>query len=310
MPSFFRRAAYHLLPLCLLTVFLGGSAGQAVLPSGSTFRSNVNEVRLTFLATDRNDHVLANIQSSDFAIVDQSYVVRSFRSFRPVIYSGLNLAILVDTSGSIGSRFARETASLLKLTTAMAGLPNQSVVVLTFRGTRPEVLCETDCSRLNLTLQPQQIAIGGPTPLFDSLVLASRSLSGKNGNNSRRALVVFSDGEDTISLRSLAEVKDEILAADVTIYAVDESPAPHLHPGTLTLRELAASTGGRYFRGEDDNSDLADILLEDFRSAYSVSYKLPTVANGFHLVRILPTHDRDLQFHCRRGYYYPSPAGD
>jgi hypothetical protein len=48
-----------------------------------------------------------------------------------------------------------------------------------------------------------------------------------------------------------------------------------------------------------------DAVLEDARASFTVTYKLPNRAPGFHLVRILPTHDLHLQFRCRRGYYYP-----
>jgi hypothetical protein len=84
------------------------------------------------------------------------------------------------------------------------------------------------------------------------------------------------------------------------------SAPPHLYPGTLVLRSLAFNTGGRYFPVEVGSAKVLDSILEDFHATYTVAYKLPSHAAGFHLVRILPTHNLGLQFHCRRGYYYPS----
>jgi hypothetical protein len=38
-----------------------------------------------------------------------------------------------------------------------------------------------------------------------------------------------------------------------------------------------------------------------------VTYHLPNHSSGFHQVRILPTHNLNLQFRSRSGYYFPDP---
>ena len=107
-------------------------------------------------------------------------------------------------------------------------------------------------------------------------------------------------------MESFTSAIDAALDNDVAIYGVDVSKPPHSAPGTLVLRNLAANTGGRYFPVEAGSDKVLDSILEDFHAAYTVAYKLPRHTTGFHLVRILPTHNLGLQFHCRRGYYYPS----
>lgn len=101
---------------------------------------------------------------------------------------------------------------------------------------------------------------------------------------------------------------DAALDNDVAIYCVDVSKRPHSAPGTLVLRSFAANTGGAYFPIEAGTPKVLAAILEDFHATYTVAYKLPSYAAGFHQVRILPTHNLGLQFHCRRGYYYPSNA--
>ena len=149
------------------------------------------------------------------------------------------------------------------------------------------------------------VSSGGQTPLYDSIVLTSCLLARRSDVHTRKILILFSDGVDTISVNSLNDAIDSALQGDVAIYTVDVSDAPHVYPGTLVMRGLAANTGGRYFPLESGASKVLDAILEDFHSTFTVAYKLPTHAAGFHLVRILPTHDPTLQFHCRRGYYYP-----
>ena len=82
-----------------------------------TLRSSVSEVQVTFSTTDQNNRVMANIQPSDFAIVDQDLVVREFRSFTRSEYTRLDVALLIDASGSITPQFRQELSNVVQLIT-------------------------------------------------------------------------------------------------------------------------------------------------------------------------------------------------
>lgn len=273
-----------------------------------TFRSNVTEVRVTFSTTDQNNRVIATVQPSDFAIVDQDLVVREFRSFTRSEYARLDVAVLVDASGSTAPQFRRELSNVVQLIAKSEpdAVPDQSLSVVSFRDLKPTVVCDGNCRALSTAAQFPVVASGGQTPLYDSIVFASRMLARRSDLHARKILILFSDGADTISLKSFTDAIDSALDNDVAIYSVDISAAPHVYPGTLVLRSLAANTGGRYFPSELASAKVLDAILEDFHAAYTVAYKMPSQVAGFHLVRILPTHNLGLQFHCRRGYYYPS----
>jgi len=63
-----------LLALFTLTSVL--AAEDASDASGvPTYRSTVSEVRVTFFATDKNNHPVATLTKSDFAVVDNELVV-------------------------------------------------------------------------------------------------------------------------------------------------------------------------------------------------------------------------------------------
>ncbi len=276
------------------------------MPSDVTLRSNATEVRMTFSTTDPNNRVIATVQPTDFAIVDGDMVVRDFRSFARSAYTRLDVAVLVNASESITPQFRQELSNVVQLIGETEGVPDDSFSVLSFRDLKPAVVCEGNCRTLNASTQFPVIQSGGLTPLYDSIVFAARKLGHDNDPRVRRILILFSDGADTISLKSFSDAMDSALDNDVTIYSVDVSRQPHTSPGTLVLRSFSVNTGGRYFPVEAGTTKLLDAILEDFHAAYTVAYKLPSHADGFHLVRILPTHDLSLQFHCRRGYYYPS----
>src|SRR5438270_10552605 len=94
---------WRVLPI--LSVLLLILAGTSVAASGDspefTYHVNATEVRLSFSATDRNNHGLATLQASDFAIVDKDVIVRNFQSFSRSDWTKLDLAILIDASESV-----------------------------------------------------------------------------------------------------------------------------------------------------------------------------------------------------------------
>lgn len=283
----------------------GGFAQTAATPAEMTFRSNATEVRMTFSTTDQNNRVIATVQPTDFAVVDQDLVVRDFRSFTRSEYTRMDVAVLVDASGSMTPQFRLELSNVIQLIAQSDGVPDQNFSVVSFRDLKPSVVCDGNCRALNTAAQFPAVASGGQTPLYDSIVFASRMLGRRSDLHTRKILILFSDGADTISVTSLTNAMDAALDNDVAIYCVDVSRLPHVYPGTLVLRSFAVNTGGRYFPIEAGTAKVLDAILEDFHATYTVAYKLPSNATGFHLVRILPTHNLGLQFHCRRGYYYP-----
>ena len=274
--------------------------------SDVTLRSNVSEVRVAFSATDRNDRVIATVQPTDFAIVDQDRVVRDFRSFSRSEYTRMDVVVLVDASGSITPQFREEFSHVLRLIADTKGMPDESLSVVSFRDLKPTVVCDGNCRELHIEAKFPVINSGGLTPLYDSIVFASRMLGQRGDLHTRRILVLFSDGADTISLNSFTDAQNSALENEVAIYSVDVSSHDRVSPGTTVLHSFAVNSGGRYFPVEAGTSKVIDAILEDYRATYTVAYKLPSHAAGFHQVRILPTHDLGLQFHCRRGYYYPS----
>ena len=69
-------------PLIAVLMFLAGIAPTvAGDPPEYTYRTNAIEVRLNFSAMDQNNHGVATLQASDFAVVDKQIIVRNFQSF-------------------------------------------------------------------------------------------------------------------------------------------------------------------------------------------------------------------------------------
>src|ERR1035437_5165315 len=141
-----------LLALFTLTSVL--AAEDASDASGvPTYRSTVSEIRVTFFATDENNHPFATLTKSDFAVVDNEHVIRNFRSFTHSDEASLDVVALVDLSESVAPRFRVAMNDVLQLVAQEQSIPDDNISVLSFGGTfggtlggmRPVILCSSGC---------------------------------------------------------------------------------------------------------------------------------------------------------------------
>ena len=158
-------------------------------PNLPAYRSTVSEVRVTFFATDENNHPLATLTKSDFAIVDNERVVRNFRSFTHSDETSLDVVALVDMSESVAPRLRVALSDVLQLVAQEQSIPDDNISVLSFGGAsggtrgeasgglRPAILCSSGCRASDSMSKLLAVKSGGTTPLFDALIFAADFIS-------------------------------------------------------------------------------------------------------------------------------------
>jgi len=302
-----------LLPLLLATAvhahsLLSGPAtpGGAQESSNLTYQSSASEVRLVFFATDEHDRPVEVLQQDDFAVIDDETVIRRFRSFSRSVPSKLDVTVLMDFSESVLPQLQQETTNVLQLISLWPWSPEDNLSVLSFNGTEAHVICAGTCRSLFTADQIGSPHLGGSTPLFDALEIATNTLVQRSQPETWPVIILFSDGEDTISKASFREALEKILAGGVQVYAIDISRPGQLSSGTATLQRIADDSGGRCLRISEGAVRIFNDLIADLLSARVVMYALPVSSSDFHSIRILPTSNLNLQFRSRRGYYHHS----
>jgi VWFA-related protein len=289
-----------------LVSFLLGHTFAVVSPADAadiTYRHTVSEVRLTFFATDEHNRNIDTLGKSDFAVVDNELIVRDFRSFSRCDNVGLDVAVLVDSSDSVAAQFRQEIGNVLQLLSQAHWLPDDRVSVISFSGLQPKVVCAGDCRGSSAADRLFSGPHGGMTPLYDAVVFSSDFISRRREPGVRPVLILFSDGIDTISKNSAEDAFQSALASDAQIYAVDLNNSKSPSQGAAFLQRIAGATGGRYFNIRNGATQLLGAVLDDLHAAYVVTYGLPSREAGLHSVRILPTHNLNLRFRSRQGYY-------
>ena len=298
------------ISICLCHFCFGQStpAGSDEL-SNITYHSTASEVRLVFFATDGNNHAVESLQRHDFAVVDDGMVIRDFRSFDRFPAVRLDVVVLCDSSESVLPHFKEQMADVLQLVSQWPWNPEDSVSVLSFSGIDTHLVCAGDCRSSFTADRIATVPRGGSTPLFDALDTAASLLKQRRQPDVWPVIILFSDGDDTISKSSFHEASEEILASGAQVYAIDLSSLGQESNGTETLQRLANDSGGRCIRIGEDAVRIFHDVIEDLHSADVVTYALPKSSSEFHSIRILPTRNLNLQFHCRRGYYHDSSSG-
>ena len=268
------------------------------------YRTGTSEVRVTFFATDENNRLVQAIDRNDFAVVDGEMVVRDFRSLTRSDETKLDIVVLVDTSESVAPRFQAIADQVLRLISRNHSGDDLSII--TFAGLRPFLLCAADCGGAATESTIRSLNPAGPTPLFDSLAFSAGFLADRHAAGVRQVLILLSDGNDTISRTSARHALDSVIATGALLYTVNPNKPARDPKGSFALAQMAEATGGRSFSAPND-ADAAEVLeaaLADLRASYVVTYPVPSRAAGFHSLRILPKHNLNLRFHCRRGYFY------
>jgi VWFA-related protein len=291
----------------LLAVAMVSSPVRAADAGGDTIRASANEVQIAFAASGRDGHAIQSLRSSDVAVADNGLIIRRFRSFRPAVQSPLDVVVLLDASGSVASQLAEETAEVKSFLANSAWDERDRVSILAFSGLRTQPLCVRNCREAGAQGELNALRADGLTPLYDALVKASEILNENRDPDSRPAMILFSDGMDTISMSSMWDAVHAAEELQAPIYAVNSRPRKSAPGGGDAMLEfLAANTGGVSFGPEQNRGKALCLVLDDLRSGYVLTYEAPEHRSGQHSVRLLPTSDATLQFRSRRGYDEPS----
>jgi VWFA-related protein len=292
---------YALLLLVQSPVSFAASANES---SSGPFRASVSEVRLTFFTTDDNNRPINTIQSDDFVVVDGETVIREYRSFARSDETAVDLLVMVDASDSVASRFQATMKDMQQLISLKQVATEENVSVASFGGLEPVMLCTGDCLSSEAGKKLLSVKAAGTTPLFDAVSLGATFLSRRRTSAARPILILFSDGDDTVSKTSAQDALQSVIACGALLYVIDLNNPGDASQGSAMLRQMAEATGGRYFSSPQGAPNVLQAALQDLRASYVVTYQLPSLEVGFHSLRILPKHNLKLRFHNRSGYYY------
>jgi len=294
------------------------TVGRSIIASGlllssilcvsqnSRINLDVRLVLATVTVTDSHNRFVQGLQKKDFQIWEDKI------EQTPVTFSSettpVTLGIILDKSGSMGGRHqpngrGSPTFQDQMITTATSCLRDgtrEDEYFLVEFSSRPMVTADftNDLSKLGQELVFMDA--GGSTALWDAIYLGVRKV--EHASNSRKALLVLTDGIENHSRYTLGELKGILREQDVRIYSMDRVQVQF-----SGIDQLADLTGGRVFRSSNPCKELS----ADLRNQYVIGYN-PTnrAADGsWRNIRVrirpegLPKEMSNLSVRARQGYY-------
>jgi VWFA-related protein len=213
--------------------------------------------------------------------------------------------ILLDDSESMKVQISSEIRNVKRFLIDSTWGERDRVSILAFSGLHPVAICLGNCNTQLARVSLNTLRADGSTPLYDALVQATEILKKNRDPEYRLAIILFSDGVDTISIHSANDALQAAQNLQASIYTVNSrSKAAAPGSGDAILTDLAVSTGGVSFSSERDVNEALHMILEDLHSGYELTYELPEKMPGQHSVRVLPTRDPHLKFRSRQAYDY------
>ena len=226
----------------------------------------------------------------------------------------LSVGLLVDTSGSMGTKLALSRRAIEEFLKTMN--PSDEAFLVEFSD-RAKLMTGFTSKTDILGESLSSLESNGLTALLDAIHLGLHEM--KNAKNPRKALIVISDGGDNNSRYTPADIRSLVREADVQIYSMGVFEIsllglslPELS-GPRLLAQISNQTGGRVFAATQD-ADLPAIARRigiELRNQYVLAY-YPTHSDHDGTYRKVDVKLNTLQglsslkIRWRLGYYAPA----
>jgi Ca-activated chloride channel family protein len=281
-------------------------------PSSSNVRVDVDLVLLHAAVTDSANRHIDGLGLNDFRVWEDKIEQRVEYVSSETI--PLSAGIILDVSGSMEDKL--DTARAAAEAFLKMGDQDDEYFLIQFSDA-PQLVQDftTDIDKLRARL----LAMGahGSTSLYDALYLGIEKVM--RGRNSRKALILITDGQDNHSRYSFSDLKEFAREHDVAIYCIGiEDSFDFLMygiRGRTTLQSLAELTGGNAFfpRAIDTLPGICAQIGLELKHQYVLGYRSlnPSADGKWRRVQVKvarPKGMASVRVRAKTGYYAPKIA--
>lgn len=267
--------------------------------SEDVVRVETNLTNIFFTAADRNKRFVNTLTKEDIRILEDGQPQEIF-TFQKNVDLPLSIGILIDTSRSEERTLPDEKAAARSFLEAVMRPDKDEAAVVSFTG---EVTLEQgltgNVDRLRKAIDRVEfvppsgyigggVVVGGTPPISDTNQMLAGStaiwdavwatsnelLSDSSAENTRRTIILLTDGYDTISQVKMREAIERAQKADALIYAIGIGDTYQGGVDAGSLKKITEQTGGRaYFpRNEGELRTAFAQIQTDLREQYLVAY--------------------------------------
>jgi VWFA-related protein len=234
---------------------------------GYTERVDVDVVQVTVTVSDAHGRFVRDIPQEAFHVLEDGHA-QAITHFASEDVP-LELVVAIDISGSMAPAMPRVKTAVkgflgevpAKDQVTLLGF-NDNIFTLTRKTTNPSERAKA----------VDRLAPWGSTALYDVLLRGVEMLGRQTG---RKALVVFSDGEDQGSHATIGDVERRLQSSDVTLYMIAQGRGVTMEPLRKIMERLSIPTGGRALFTDSIEELHAAFgqLLDELSNQYLLGYQ-------------------------------------
>ena len=307
--------------------------------SDEVIRVETNLTNIFFTAEDKHKHFISTLKQDDIRVYEDGQPQQIF-TFQQNTDLPLSLAILIDTSASEERTLPEEKSAAREFIESALRPNRDEAAVVSFTG---EVTLEQgftgSIERLRRAIDkvefvPPSGYIGGgivvpttppisgtnqimaaATAIWDAVWATSNELLSESAEHTRRAIILLTDGDDTISQMHMSDAIQRAQKAEAFVYAIGIGDRYNFNVNESALRKITDQTGGRaYFpRNERELREAFSQIQHDLREQYLVAYSPTNKARDGSYRRIQveiinPELKKEtLKLNYRQGYFAKVP---
>jgi VWFA-related protein len=263
---------------------------------GFAEKVDVDVVQVTATVLDGRGHYVKGLPRSAFHVSedDQPQTITHFASEDVP----LELIVAVDVSGSMKAAMPKMKQAVKEF---LGTVPARDRVTLIGFNDSAFTLMRNTTNQADRMKAVDRLDAWGGTALYD-VILRSIDMLGRQVG--RKAIVVFSDGEDEGSHAVLTDVEQRLQASDVTLYMIGQGRGVTMEPLKRVLDRLSRPTGGRalYTDSIDELHEAFNDLLQELSQQYLLGYPPTKSVRDDTYRRIKVSVDGPYQVRARQGY--------
>ena len=275
-----------------------------------TFRASIALVPITAVVRDTRNRVVRELQRDDFEVWENDRQ-RRVVDFSATDRAPISLAVLFDTSGSMRGPNLETGKGVVHGLLAQLDRTADEAALFTFD---KEIKQNTPFTREPETIRQalDDTAGWGVTSLYDAIAETAKHSGQRHAQ--RRAVIVVTDGIDTSSALTPADVSTLASDINVPVYIVSVVAPRHPRDGTATstsddgLSNLAYWTGGdlRHVTASEQAVPAVAALIAELRQQYFLAIESASSSGWYRLdVR---TKRKGLRVRARTGYFADGAA--
>jgi Ca-activated chloride channel family protein len=275
----------------LLIVLLLCAAVPLCFPQN--LKVDVNLINVFATVKDEQGNFVTSLSKDDFRVYEDDHLqdIQIFEKKRV----DSSIGILMDTSGSMVDILPYMKRGVHDFTRE---LPKGGDFFVISFGTTVKVLHTSSQPQKHLDDSLATLRAWGTSTLYDGLLYAMEKL--EKSDHPRKALIIFTDGNDNRSAVGYGRIVEEAQSSGVTLYFI--AIGSPILIDSHTLEPLSDVSGGRtlYVAKQEAISPILEQIRAELAQQYYLGYYVPR-REGFHRLRV-EVPGRNVRIRAKTGY--------